>query len=96
MSDHAQNDSERLERFRADLDRHRSMTRQGLDRINGSVSRLAGRWRDDQFKRFRHSFDRTAERLKAFLDYSAKQSTHLEELARASREIERGDLRGQS
>ena len=95
MSDHAQIDSERLERFRGDLDRHRSMTRQGLDRINGSVSRLADRWKDDQFKRFRHSFDHTAERLKRFLDHTAKQVTHLEELVRASREIERGDVRGQ-
>lgn len=94
MADHAQNNSDRLESFRQDLDRHRSMTRQGLDRIHGSVSRLAQGWKDEQFNGFRRSLDRTSDELQRFLEHTARQVTHLEDLVKASRDIERGELRG--
>ena len=86
-------DSVRLEKFRQDLERHRSMTGSGLDRIQNSVSRLSDRWKDEQFKRFRQSLERTSDRLKQFLDTTGKQVSHLEELVRASRDVERGDVR---
>jgi hypothetical protein len=94
MPDHAQNNSERLEVFRQELDRHRVMTRQGLDRVHGGLSRLSQRWSDEQFNRFRQSFHRTTDELQQFLEHTGRQVVHLEDLVKASRLIESGELGG--
>ncbi|MBU3727974.1 MAG: hypothetical protein FGM37_01825 [Phycisphaerales bacterium] len=92
MSEHAQIDSERLERFRQELENHLQHVRTGLGQIRNQSDTLANRWRDEQFRNFRQSLERSNEKIEQFMADTGRQIEHLAELVRASREIERGTL----
>lgn len=92
MSEHAQIDSARLERFRQELESHLQRVRSGLNQIRDQSDRLANRWKDEQFTRFRRSLEQSNEKLEQFMKDTGRQVEHLGELVRASREIENGML----
>lgn len=89
MSSPAINDAERTERFRQELERHKSMTSASLDRIHGHLSGLSGRWKDEQFNRFSKVLGNTTDRLRKFLDHTGRQISHLEQVVQYAREVAR-------
>lgn len=84
--------SERLTRFRDELEAHRQMTAQALDRIAADVDRLGSQWKDDQFTEFRRSLQVTSERMRDFLARTTQHLAHLAEMAEASRAVEAGRM----